>query len=68
MVVGGGGWCVVVGGGGWRWEVKRGIQFSKTVPVFQGGPPKGNPAMTTNTVTARTKGDSQFYVEGEMKV
>ena len=30
--------------------------------VFQGGPKRGNPAMTTSTVTARRKGDPQHML------
>ena len=32
-------------------------------PFSQGGPKRGNPTMTTSTVTARTKGTPQHYVE-----
>ena len=39
--------------------------FSKIVTVFQGGPKRGNPMMTTSTVTARRKGDLQYSVEGK---
>ena len=34
--------------------------------VFPGGPKRGNPIMPTSTVTARRKGDPQYYVEGKM--
>ena len=43
------------------------IRFdSNIMPVSQGGGQKrGNPAMTTKTVTARRKGDPQLSVEGK---
>ena len=31
----------------------------------KGGPKRGNPTMTTNTVIANRKGDPQQYVEGK---
>ena len=38
---------------------------TKTIAaVFLRGPKRGNPTMTTSTVTARRKGDPQHYVEG----
>ena len=32
-------------------------------PLSRGGPKRGNPTMTTSTITARRKGDPQDYVE-----
>ena len=39
--------------------------FSKTLAVFQESTKRGNPAMTTRTVTVRRKCDPQHYVEGK---
>ena len=38
---------------------------SATTAVFPGGPRRGNPTMTTSTITARRKVDPQHYVEGK---
>ena len=35
-------------------------------PFSRGAPKRGNPTMTTSTVTARRKGDPQHYVEWKM--
>ena len=53
-------------------SLKRGPQQKRTKqvqklqrPFSRGGPKRGNPIMTTSTVTARRKGDPQHYVEGK---
>ena len=39
---------------------KRQLKVGKLeLPFFRGGPKRGNPTMTTSTVTARRKGDPQ---------
>ena len=35
-------------------------------PFSRGDPKRGNPSMTTSTVTAKRKGGPQHYVEGKM--
>ena len=40
------------------------VFLKNTVTVFPEGGERENPTMTTSTVTARTKGDPQHYVEG----
>ena len=73
LVVGGGRWWWVVVGGGQIFVMYclRGLfsDRAKIVlklkrPFSQGGPKRGNPTMTTSTVTARSKGGPQHYVEG----
>ena len=38
------------------------VNISDIVAVFPGGSKRGNPVMTTNTVTARRKGDPQHML------
>ena len=45
--------------------IKKGSPRKKTPPFSRGGPKRGNPTMTTSTITARRKGDPQHYVEGK---
>ena len=45
-------------------EPGGGVNISDIVAVFQGGPKRENPVMTTNTVTARRKRRPSTYVEG----
>ena len=49
-------------------KLARGGTNIKIKHPFSHGRPKGvNPVMTTNTVTASTKGDPQLHVEGKKR-
>ena len=45
-----------------------GVLKKTTAAVSPRGPKRGNPSMTTSTVTARRKGDPQHKVEGKISL
>ena len=48
--------------------LKKGSARKLQPPFSRGGPKRGNPTMTTSTITARRKGDPQHYVEGKNEI
>ena len=46
--------------------LKKGVRANSITAVFSRGPKRGNPTVTTSTITARRNVDPQHYVEGIM--